>query len=101
MCRRWTGAAFATLVWFGRSELLWEGEAATLFRSSPIAIRSHCARCGTSLALSYDGRDDLALSAGSLDDPSRVTPLHNYGVEGELSWPVVSALPGKPTRERW
>jgi hypothetical protein len=101
MCRRWTGAAFATLIWFGRSDVVCEGEAVTLFRSSPIAIRSHCARCGTPLALTYDGRDDIAFTAGSLHDPARVTPIHNYGVEGKLPWPDASTLPGKPTRERW
>jgi hypothetical protein len=101
MCRRWTGAAFATLVWFGRSEIIWQGMAATPFRSSPIAMRSHCALCGTALALTYDGRDDIALAAGSLDDPARVTPTHNYGVEGKLPWPDPATLPGKPTRERW
>lgn len=47
---------------------------ATLFRSSPIAIRSHCARCGIPLALAYGGRKDIALTAGSLDDPARVAP---------------------------
>ena len=101
MCRRWTGAAFATLVWFRGTDVVWEGDAATLHRSSPIAVRSHCGRCGTSLALDYDGRDDIALCAGSLDDPTRVTPVHNYGVEGKLPWADASSLPGKPTRERW
>ncbi len=101
MCRRWTGAAFATLVWFGASDLVWEGEAVTLHRSSPIAVRSHCARCGTSLALTCDGRADIALCVGSFDEPMRVTPTHNYGVEGQLPWVDASTLPGKPTRERW
>ena len=101
MCRRWTGAAFATLVWFARSEIVWEGEEATVHRSSPIAVRRHCGRCGTSLALAYDARDDIALCAGSLDDPTCVTPSHNYGVEGKIPWSDASALSGQPTREHW
>jgi len=102
MCRRWTGAAFTTLVWFARGDVIWDGEAPAVHRSSPIAVRTHCARCGTSLALAYDGRDDLALTAGSLDDPAQVTPRHNYGVEGKLPWSGAERdLPGKPTRERW
>ena len=28
MCRRWTGSAFATLVWFARNDLSWDGAAA-------------------------------------------------------------------------
>ncbi len=102
MWRRWTGAAFATLVWFARTEIVWQGEAPAIHRSSPIAARSHCPRCGTPLALAYDARDDIALTAGSLDDPARVTPRHNYGVEGRLPWSDAERdLPGKPTRERW
>jgi len=38
MCRRWTGAPFATLSWFAGNALAWQGEPC-LFRSSPIAIR--------------------------------------------------------------
>jgi len=102
MCRRWTGSAFATLVWFGRSDLVWEGEAPAFHRSSPIALRSHCARCGTPLALTYDVRDNIALTAGSLDDPTQVTPRHNYGVEGKVPWiDDVCGLPCQQTRERF
>ncbi len=101
MCRRWTGAAFATLVWFERSDVDWQG-APHCFRSSPIAVRSHCARCGTPLALAYDGRTTLALVAGTLDEPERIAPVHNYGCESLLSWSVgISALPMKTTKESW
>jgi hypothetical protein len=68
----------------------------------PIATRSHCALCGTPLALAYDSRDDIALTAGWLDDPASVTPDHHYGIEGRLPWADIGmTLPGKPTRERW
>lgn len=99
MCRRWTGAAFATLVWFPRSAVSWTGEPLS-FRSSPIAVRTHCAACGTALSLAYDARDDIALAAGSLDSPQAVTPTHHYGIEGRLVWADIgSSLPGKRTRE--
>jgi hypothetical protein len=102
MCRRWTGSAFATLVWFDRADVAWQGAAPTIFRSSPIAIRSLCARCGTPVALAYDSRSDIALSVGTLDDPAAVTPGHHYGVEGRLPWADIGALlPVKQTRERW
>lgn len=102
LCRRWTGAAFAALVWFARTDTAWHGKEPATYRSSPIAVRSHCAPCGTPLALAYDGRDDIAVTAGSLDDPQRVAPAYNYGVEGKLSWSQAArGLPGKPTRERW
>lgn len=101
MCRRWTGAAFATLVWFERSDVRWEGTPA-MFRASPIATRSHCGRCGTPMALSYDDRTDIALAAGTLDDPEQVMPVHNYGAESGISWAgLVGELPEKETKERW
>jgi hypothetical protein len=93
MCRRWTGAAFATLVWFARADLAWQGEPPALFRSSPIAVRSHCAGCGTPLALAYDSRSDIALAVGTFDDPAAVTPRHHYG-----GWRPAAL---RETRERW
>lgn len=102
MCRRWTGSAFATLVWFARSDVRWQGRERVAFRSSPIAVRTHCRVCGTALSLAYDARDGIALTVGSLDNPEAVTPTHHYGVEGRLPWADIGAdLPVKLTAERW
>jgi len=81
ICRHWTGAAFATLAWFPRDAIIWNG-LATGFRASPIAVRTHCTVCGTPLSLAYDARDDIALTVGSMDDPGSVRPTHHHGVEG-------------------
>jgi hypothetical protein len=101
MCRRWTGAAVATLVLFAQSEVRWHGNR-TAYRSSPIAVRTHCAACGTPLSLTYDARNDIALTVGSMDAPQAVTPTHHYGVEGRLPWADIGGgLPEKQTRESW
>jgi hypothetical protein len=101
MCRRWTGAAFATLAWFARDAVQWAGTPVA-FRSSPIAVRTHCGRCATPLSLAYDARADLALAVGSFDAPEAVTPTHHYGVESRLSWADIgSTLADWATRERW
>lgn len=101
MCRRWTGGAFATLAWFRRADIDWDGPVAS-FRSSPIAVRTHCGRCGSPLSLTYDARDDMALNVGTFDQPERVTPSHHYGVESRLSWADIGAqLLGRRTREQW
>jgi hypothetical protein len=95
------GSGVATLVWFERSDVRWEGTPA-MFRASPIATRSHCGRCGTPMALSYDDRTTIALAAGTLDDPEQVTPVHNYGAESGISWAgLVGELPEKETKESW
>jgi hypothetical protein len=97
MCRRATGAAFATLVWIRRNAVLWTGKPAR-FRSSRIATRGFCAQCGTSLFLDYDGREQLALLLGAFDDPAQFQPSHHYGIEGKLPWADINAdLPGRET----
>ena len=102
MCRRWTGAAFATLAWFPRVAVKWTSGEPVIYRSSPIAVRGHCGACGTPLSLTYDGRDDLAFTVGSLDAPESATPTHNYGAEGRLPWvDFRPTLPSEKTRETW
>jgi hypothetical protein len=101
MCRRWTGAAFASLVWFPRDAVKWIQGNPTVFRSSPIAVRGHCTACGTPLYLDYDGKPELALSLGSVDDQRSVRPAYHYGIESKLPWVEVGDLPVKETREHW
>jgi hypothetical protein len=102
MCRRWTGAAFATLVWFERKDVRWTGVQAKLYRSSPIAWRSHCDNCGTPIHLDYDQRTDLAFAVGTVDNPNSVRPHHHYGIEGKLDWvDELTTLPSKVTAEKW
>jgi hypothetical protein len=102
MCRRWSGAAFATLVWFERRGFRLTGAAPQLYRSSPIATRSHCSVCGTPVHLVYDGADELAVCIGTLDEPERVVPAYHYGAEARLPWvDIAAALPARTTRESW
>jgi hypothetical protein len=102
MCRRWTGAAFATLAWFDRSAVQWTGARPKIYRSSPIAVRSHCDNCGTPIHLDYDQRSDLAFAAGTVDNPNALKPHHHYGIEGKLDWvDELATLPGRITAEKW
>jgi hypothetical protein len=102
MCRRWTGGAFATLVWFKKESVLWGGSRPKVFRSSPIARRSHCETCGSPIHLAYDDGDEIAFAAGSLEHPETLSPTHHYGIESRLGWADVGlALPGQATREQW
>ena len=86
MCRRATGGPFAVLAWLKRDHLRWTSHVPAIRRSSPIAERGFCGECGTPLLLSYDGRDDIALTVGSLDDAARWAPTSHYGIEGRLPW---------------
>jgi hypothetical protein len=102
LCRRWTGSPFATLAWFPAASVRWRGQKPIVFRSSPIAVRTHCGRCGTPLSLSYDGRDEVALTVGSFDAPESVKPDHHYGSESRLPWvDTANSLPSRATEEHW
>jgi hypothetical protein len=104
MCRKATGSAFAVLAWVPAQTLHWHGSAARRERrSSPIAVRSFCPRCGTPLTLAYDDRPErLALHAGTLDQPGQFAPISHYGVESRLTWvDCGTGLPEKATAESW
>src|SRR5919204_6476039 len=47
MCRRAVGNAFATLVWVPLDRLRWLGAQPAVWRSSAIAERGFCGRCGS------------------------------------------------------
>ena len=100
MCRRATGGPFAVLAWVNREYLRWTAQHPTIRRSSPIAERGFCRDCGTPLLLSYDGRDDIALTVGSLDDAAICSPTSHYGVEGRLPWiDCGKGMPESDTKE--
>jgi hypothetical protein len=102
MCRRWTGGAFATLVWFRRDSVRWTGAPPKLHRSSPIAQRSHCETCGSPIHLAYDESDEVAFAAGTVEHPELLQPTHHYGAESRLRWADIGRdLPARGTREQW
>ncbi|WP_245512244.1 GFA family protein [Rhizobium leguminosarum] len=58
MCKKATGGPFAVLVQARIDDLAWTAGTPTSYRSSPIATRGFCGKCGTPLYLQYDG-DEL------------------------------------------
>ena len=102
MCKRATGGAFAVLVQARRSALTWTNEAPARFRSSPIAERGFCPKCGSPLFLQYDGDDLVRLTGGTLDQPQDIRPAGHYGVESRLSWADIGvSLPEETTKEKF
>jgi hypothetical protein len=83
------------------NEIKWLTGKPITFRSSNIAERGFCARCGTPLTYSRDGSGKISVMLGSLDDPTAVVPQDQFGVESKLPWTDhVSDLPGTRT-EQW
>ncbi|MER8434147.1 GFA family protein [Mesorhizobium caraganae] len=87
MCQKSTGAPAAVLAWVVRQSLLWTGEAKPLeYRSSPIAVRSFCGKCGSAIALAYDAGDEIGIHTAALDQRAELAPApqYHYGAESQL-----------------
>ncbi|MVA82534.1 GFA family protein [Agrobacterium vitis] len=103
MCKRSTGSPFAVLVRISARSLAWKtGAPLMIYRSSPIARRGFCSKCGSPLFLQYDDDGLIRLTVGTLDHPERMVPTGHYGVEGRLAWAVIGVgLPEEETQERF
>jgi len=101
MCKRATGGGFAVLVQARKSSLKWIADKRTVYRSSAIATRGFCKKCGSPLYLQYDGDELIRLTVGSLDRPADIFPSGHYGVESKLVWADIGGgLPEEETQEQ-
>ncbi len=66
-CRKWTGHYMAATAARLAEFRVVAGETLRWFRSSDTARRGFCAECGSSLFWQGDGRDYVAIAAGTLD----------------------------------
>ena len=71
MCRSWTSGPFLALALDGPLNLQ-GAENIGVYKSSNWAERAFCRLCGTSLYWRPSGTDQYAISAGTLDDQSRL-----------------------------
>ena len=100
MCQKAFGSFFAPLAGVKMAEFAWIKGEPGVFRSSEAAERGFCRDCGTPLFFRYVDKDRISVSLGSFDDPARVVPARQFGVEGRL--PFVSTLtdlPGSRTED--
>ena len=71
-----------------------------MFKSSEAVERGFCRDCGTPLFFRYIDRDRISLSLGSLDDPARVAPARQFGIESRLAFlATLTSLPGTRTED--
>ncbi|MBL27289.1 MAG: aldehyde-activating protein [Rhodospirillaceae bacterium] len=100
MCQKAFGSFFAPLASVKNADFAWTAGAPGLFMSSTIAERGFCPACGTPLSFRYVDTDRIGVALGSLDDPSRVVPTVQYGIESRLPYFTdLAGLPGKTTEE--
>lgn len=109
MCQRATGNVSVAFKNMKRKDVRWDREP-DYYASSPIAKRGYCAQCGTSLTFQFsdDENENLDLTVGSFDDPSRFRPAHHFGAESmHRAWINTESLPEyrteqhQPLVERW
>jgi hypothetical protein len=100
MCQRASGNVSLAMVGIEQAAVRWEREP-DWYRSSPIAQRSYCAACGTSLGFRYDqGTTKMDLTVASFDDPSGFRPTSHFGVESmHEQWLDTSTLPRTRSEE--
>ena len=94
MCQRASGNVSLAMVGVEQAAVRWLHEP-DWYRSSPIAQRPFCARCGTSLGFRYDeSTTRMDLTVASFDDPSRFNPTSHFGAESiNEAWLDTSGLP--------
>jgi hypothetical protein len=99
MCQRATGGVSVAFRNIKKADVAWEREP-DWYASSPIARRPFCSACGTSLGFEYPDSDNMDLTIGSFDDPSRFTPRHHFGAESmHRAWLNTEGLPEYRTDE--
>jgi len=88
-CRKAAGAAFVTWLTVRPEHFRWTAGKPASFRSSPSVRRGFCPTCGTSLSYQRDGlRDEIDVTAATLDDPEAVRPQDHIWWPSRLSWVV-------------
>ena len=98
MCQKQTGGAFSIMANFPKDAVVWTGKSRALRPSSPLAVRSFCADCGSPLSFQYGNSDHVSISVGALDHPERVRPTQHSGIESKIAWIEIGAhLPSERT----
>ncbi|MEA3041379.1 MAG: hypothetical protein QOC65_868 [Sphingomonadales bacterium] len=99
MCQKATGGVSIAFKQVKKAAVFWEREP-DWYQSSPIARRPYCRECGTPLGFAFPDGENMDLTVGSFDDPSRFVPRHHFGAESmHRAWLDTEGLPEKRTDE--
>ncbi len=85
-CQQHSGAAFLTLAMFRTDDVIWLKERPAVFQSSPEVERGFCPRCGSTLTFARPERNELSVTAGSLDDPNLIKPTQHIFAQQKCAW---------------
>jgi hypothetical protein len=100
MCQKAFGSFFAPLAGVSLEKFNLTRGALAIFKSSDLTERGFCKNCGTPLTLHDVDTPRIEVSIGSLDEPEKVEPKKQFGIEARLSWfGKLTSLPGDKTTE--
>ena len=89
-CQKFTGSAFAALLYVSKETLTIEGTMKTFASaggSGKPMLRHFCPECGSTIAQEPGTRPDLVvLHIGTLDDPKSITPAREIFCDDALAW---------------
>jgi hypothetical protein len=94
MCQKAVGNYFAAFTGVPPNDFAWVKGEPGVFRSSAAAERGFCRDCGTPLFFRYVDKDRISVTLASLDEPARVPPARQYGIEGR--YPFIATLTSLP-----
>ena len=96
MCQKAFGNVCGPLV--TAKGLTWTRGSPKLFQSSNKVWRGFCANCGTPLTYEHEGGTEVAIAA--FDEPAKIAPVIQVGVEARLPWfEGLAALPTRSAEE--
>ena len=99
MCQRATGSVSIAFKNLPQSSVRWLS-GPDWYESSPIAKRSYCRKCGTSIGFQFKEGPNMDLTVASFDEPGRFKPTSHFGSESmHEAWLDTSGLPRKRTDE--
>ena len=98
MCQKAFGSYFAPLAGVKTADFEVTRGTIAIFHSSDPVARGFCRDCGTPLTFGVVGSGRIDVSLGSLDEPEKVRPIIQYGIEAKVPWfAELVALPGETT----
>jgi hypothetical protein len=102
MCQKATGAPFASFADIEKRDFTWTRGKPAAFRSSSVAERDFCAKCGTPLSYRRIDGDRIEIMTGAFDRPDNIAPTRQHGTESRLGWVVgIANLPSHTTLENY
>ncbi len=107
MCRKATGGTFVTWVEFPAKDFVFTKGQPSYFRSSDLAERAFCGRCGCQLTFRAVGdpgglSEVIWIALGGTDRPGDIEPTHHIFTDDQLPWFRLSDdLPRWPNQLPW